>query len=983
MALAAVFRYRKTSVSILMVSTLALCFFVQSFMSNRAIWAPHSPLLDSTWSHLQAISSSKHPFTSPNNDDVHEYLLGSIENIVKNVTWAQVVPDNQSIFINQQDVFNSSNKASRLIYYESSNIYVEIEGADPSLDGLLISAHYDSVPTSSGTIDDGMGIASMLGALEDLAASNIQPQRTLIFNFNNNEEFGLLGAEAFVKSKLFGKVKYFLNLEGTGSGKYAKPILFRGTDKSVLDWYKHVTYPFASSTFMQGFKDGLIKSETDYHVYSKVGLRGIDIAFFEPRSWYHTYRDNVKWTSKGSLWMMLANTIDIIHHVGFKAGKDVKPTASVFLDIVDKYYINVDLSGVFKFNIFIAIIYPIVNFFLLKKINSTKRKAWFVSYRGWLRFPGTVLATILVNSYFISLWRKWNPLLISHSYISIISQFALISIIIGYFILKFSQIALPIHDQKLHIILELNGFLWLATCYTIYKLTNRGGESVSCLMIYIPLLYTLTELSILVGIFGLWARKVGKYEKNDEEVVIVDHMDSNDHTVTESYSSIHISPEQEHNSLHADDGTLVQEIPHDDQHDASESTPLAPVTTSSSNQGYKTYEEFLKGERKRALKSPQYEWPLQFFLLVPIPMFITLREGLLVTLALHEIVQESGSFDHIVWQICCLVGSLVGSLTWIWADKLRATLITMVLILLLGLNAQMVFQGMFAGISYGTDEYPLKVRYVQEFNVTGNSSQSVVYGRAPYLERILTDLPNIVTPDLRCETNDFYSMQTCKFEGERPWLLSGSLKDNDYANYLNVDVLSNTNENKDKDTDKYSTHESIVQIQTKLARQCHISFLTPDPKVPLPVKALTVYKGDNWREDFNSTSKKIPQGISQDENGNWSGRVTTGITDLTLHKLAWSSNGVGSEKPDSKGNNVFTVKLEWLPFVYDDNFIHIDHLNLVVSCQWSDFDQESAVDGQFKTRVPVMTELIDQSPLDVSFTNLKSGVLDGSFDVIL
>ena len=39
--------------------------------------------------------------------------------------------------------------------------------------------------------DDGMGVAGLLGVLRFVAHN--QPRRTIIFNFNNNEEFGLFG----------------------------------------------------------------------------------------------------------------------------------------------------------------------------------------------------------------------------------------------------------------------------------------------------------------------------------------------------------------------------------------------------------------------------------------------------------------------------------------------------------------------------------------------------------------------------------------------------------------------------------------------------------------------------------------------------------------------------------------------------------------------------------------------------------------------
>lgn len=64
----------------------------------------------------------------------------------------------------------------------------------PELDGVLFSAHFDSVSTAPGATDDGMGVATLL-SLVDYFAKN-QPKRTVVFNINNGEEDGLYGAHA-------------------------------------------------------------------------------------------------------------------------------------------------------------------------------------------------------------------------------------------------------------------------------------------------------------------------------------------------------------------------------------------------------------------------------------------------------------------------------------------------------------------------------------------------------------------------------------------------------------------------------------------------------------------------------------------------------------------------------------------------------------------------------------------------------------------
>jgi Zn-dependent M28 family amino/carboxypeptidase len=80
------------------------------------------------------------------------------------------------------------------VYFEGNNILVKIDGKQPELEAVLFSAHFDSVSTAYGATDDGMGVATLL-QLVAYFADNV-PKRTVIFNINNAEEDGLMGAHA-------------------------------------------------------------------------------------------------------------------------------------------------------------------------------------------------------------------------------------------------------------------------------------------------------------------------------------------------------------------------------------------------------------------------------------------------------------------------------------------------------------------------------------------------------------------------------------------------------------------------------------------------------------------------------------------------------------------------------------------------------------------------------------------------------------------
>lgn len=65
---------------------------------------------------------------------------------------------------------------------------------------------------------------------------------------------------------------------------------------------RSVPHPHASVMGNDIFRLGLIKSVTDFHVYSdEERLAGLDLAFYEDRDVYHTPRDAEAETTRGSV----------------------------------------------------------------------------------------------------------------------------------------------------------------------------------------------------------------------------------------------------------------------------------------------------------------------------------------------------------------------------------------------------------------------------------------------------------------------------------------------------------------------------------------------------------------------------------------------------------------------------------------------------------------------------------------------------------
>ncbi|KAG6837872.1 hypothetical protein H0H93_013025 [Arthromyces matolae] len=289
----------------------------------------HGLKVSEAWQDLHVIATQPHPYNSQANEQVHAYLLERLQSIAASYSNVHVVDDRVSNASFEEKFF-----AGKYIYFEGTNILVKVDGtAGDDYGAVLFSAHYDSVPMSSGATDDGMGIVSMLQMVEKLAQH--PTKRTAIFNFNNGEENGLCGAHAWV-SKLTGKlydldVEIFIgflsipgpispSLSSISKGR-ALEVLFRGTSTKPLEAFHHrfVHNPHGTVLAADAFAAGIIRSGTDYTVYANGGkkgsMEGADLAFYRGRSHYHTKYDAIPFLVGGerALWSMM-ETLDTAGH---------------------------------------------------------------------------------------------------------------------------------------------------------------------------------------------------------------------------------------------------------------------------------------------------------------------------------------------------------------------------------------------------------------------------------------------------------------------------------------------------------------------------------------------------------------------------------------------------------------------------------------------------------------------------------------------
>lgn len=96
------------------------------------------------------------------------------------------------------------------------NVVATIKGSKYPDEYVIVSGHLDAYDVATGGIDCGTGIGPMMEAARMIAKSGAKPKRTIVFIGFAGEEFGMLGAKAWVKTHKdkLAKISNMFNRDG-------------------------------------------------------------------------------------------------------------------------------------------------------------------------------------------------------------------------------------------------------------------------------------------------------------------------------------------------------------------------------------------------------------------------------------------------------------------------------------------------------------------------------------------------------------------------------------------------------------------------------------------------------------------------------------------------------------------------------------------------------------------------------------------------
>ncbi|KAI9507743.1 hypothetical protein F5148DRAFT_1284822 [Russula earlei] len=536
--LRSVFSFRTGSTTVfaslfyLAVFTALITF--QSAPSVPAITTQHALglNLERAYRDLYLITKRPHPYNSRENDAVRNLLLERLQEIAKGYSFIHVDDDvqtNAAFLIGQSAV-----------YFQGTNILVKVDGTHDTTenDAVLFSAHFDSVSTAPGATDDGMSVVALVHLIDFLSKN--RPKRTSVFNINNGEEDGLNGAHAFLQHPWSNLTSTFLNFEGAGSG--GRPFLFRSTSYDIIKPFRSAPHIHADAISQDAWDQGIIRSDTDYSVYSAPrihdvsrshatinatvhgydglggGMQGADVAFYRSRSQYHTMDDSIRGMgddgTQRSLWALMellrfvGDTILNTKTTGRPSGENER---AVYFELLGLYLVAFRQQVLVVAEIVLLSVGPVVlaglGYLLLRQstmsASSPSQIRWHSRFRGYGRFWLALVMGVGAQVGLVVGFLKLNPNTVhGHPIATSLSALTLAYLAMA-IPLQLAQRLRPIppSKQRLIILIQLYALTWLflvgVTILTL-KLNVVG-------LYWVALWNASLLVAVALGVFeGLW-----------------------------------------------------------------------------------------------------------------------------------------------------------------------------------------------------------------------------------------------------------------------------------------------------------------------------------------------------------------------------------------------------------------------------------------------------------------------------------------------
>lgn len=251
------------------------------------------------------------------------------------------------------------------------NVVARLKGSGDG-QAVLLAAHYDTVPNSPGASDDGAGVSTLLETARALK-TGAPLKNDVIFLFSDGEESGLLGAKAFVEQHPHAKqVAVALNFEARGASGPA--VLFETSEDNgwlIGEFAKVARYPNANSLSYEIYRR--MPNSTDMNVFKEARISGLNFAYFDAFTRYHSQSDNLENISEGSLQHQGTYALALARGFGNASLDAPRENNAVYFDLLGMALVHYSTKWVLPATAFLAILFAAVTWLGFKRKRLTPR----------------------------------------------------------------------------------------------------------------------------------------------------------------------------------------------------------------------------------------------------------------------------------------------------------------------------------------------------------------------------------------------------------------------------------------------------------------------------------------------------------------------------------------------------------------------------------------------------------------------------------
>ncbi len=249
---------------------------------------------------LGNVAARPHMPGSAEHRRVREYLVSELRDMGLEVE------------VHQATVTSSFGRAVRAVTVR--NVVARLRGTD-STGGVALAAHYDSQQLPAGAGDDGTGVVAILETLR--ALQHHPPLRNdLYVVITDAEELGLMGARGFVaEHPWWGEIEVLLSFEARGAAGQA--VMFETNAENgwvVREFARADPYPTGSSLYYEIYRR--LPNDTDFSVYKRAGVTGLNFAMAEGADRYHRTIDTVENLSPATVQHHGEHALSLARHLG-------------------------------------------------------------------------------------------------------------------------------------------------------------------------------------------------------------------------------------------------------------------------------------------------------------------------------------------------------------------------------------------------------------------------------------------------------------------------------------------------------------------------------------------------------------------------------------------------------------------------------------------------------------------------------------------